>query len=110
MSAERGRVSLIRDPAYAVAAAKCWLSRTRQKFGAHHPEECSMCDIPAGDLIASLTEFATWSGLNYRENTYDPYDPVTTELREEVERWVRLPQREQRARVMKAQGYDRGDD
>lgn len=103
----RGRVSVIRDPAIAVAAAKCHLARWKmgQVLGiatnAFHPEECGFCDYPADRLAEAITEFANWAGLYQTKKSDEPL-PV----RDDVERFLMLPREEQHRLVEKAQGYD----
>ena len=62
----RGRVSVIRDPAIASAAAKCWLARWHKGSGARtigipitsfHPQDCGFCEYPTDKLIESVDEF-----------------------------------------------------
>jgi len=103
----RGRVPLIRDPAYAVAVAKCWLARTENPYAlsAHHPEECGFCEVPLETLIGSLIEFGSWSGMSYRPDRFDPANPVTLPWRTEIESFARLPAEEQTKLVQRAQGY-----
>jgi hypothetical protein len=105
----RGRVSAIRDPAIAVAAAKCWLARWNGGRGARvaglnmttfHPEECGFCEYPVDRLMASIEHFVAWSGL---DEDVLPGDPMP--LRDQVESFLSLPRQEQARLVTKAQGY-----
>lgn len=106
----RGRVSVIRDPAIAVAAAKCWLARWHKGGGAKmvgvpvnsfHPADCGFCEYPTDRLIAAVSEFREWAGLEPPEFMDQPIA-----VRDTVETFLGLPSHEQKRLVMKAQGYD----
>lgn len=97
----RGRQEVIRDPAVASAAAKCWLARFQGVIyidpGSYHPERCSLCEYDMDYLMAMLREFLAWSGLKPGK------DPVP--LRAEVEGFLTLPATEQ-ARAVRAVQYE----
>lgn len=104
----RGRVSVIRDPAIAVAAAKCHLARWRDmktilgiSANSFHPAECGFCDYPADRLAEAVVEFSEWAGL-YQTKASDDTLPV----RDQVESFLMLPRHEQLRLVEKAQSYD----
>jgi len=109
---DRGRIPVIRDPANAAAAAKCWLGRTKGPLGlgAFHPEECDFCHEEPAILIRALHEFADWSGLNWRSERYDPAAPNWTQLRPEIAEFTRLPREQQAKLVGQSQGYIPEDD
>lgn len=111
MTEGRGRVQVLRDPATAIAAAKCFLSRTQNRLslGAFHSEECDFCETSLDVLIRALEEFGTWSGISYRETRYDPLNPALRAWRPEIESFAQLPREEQLKMVEVAQGY-RDDD
>jgi len=105
----RGRVSVIRDPAIASAAAKCWLARWHKGSGARtigipitsfHPQDCGFCEYPTDKLIESVDEFVKWSGLKPPTSISEP-----VAMRESVEMFLTLPAHEQKRLVEKAQGY-----
>jgi hypothetical protein len=109
----RGRVSVIRDPAIAVAAAKCWLARWHKGAGAKmvgvpvnsfHPVDCGFCDYPTDRLIVAVTEFGEWAGLQPQVFMDQP-----VAVRDTVETFLGLPSHEQKRLVRKAQGYDLDD-
>lgn len=90
---------VIRDPAVASAAAKCWLARFQGMViidGSYHPEPCSLCEYDMDYLIGAVREFLAWSGHQPGK------DPVP--LRQEVEGFLTLP-REEQARAVRAIQY-----
>jgi hypothetical protein len=100
---DRGR-SVIRDPAVAIAASKCWLASMMNKAGAlpgvppldsFHPAECTFCDFDRDGIIQALEEFAAWAGISKDEET---------PMRAEIERFLTLPGYQQSAFVRRAQG------
>ena len=97
----RGRSEVIRDPAVASAAAKCWLARFQGDEsligGSYHPGPCSLCGYDLDYLMAAIKEFLAWSGLQPGK------DPVP--LRAEVEGFLTLP-REEQARAVRAVQYE----
>lgn len=101
----RGRVSVIRDPAIAVAAAKCHLARWHDMKGilpnGFHPEDCGFCDYPADRLAEAVVEFSNWAGLHQTKTSDE-----TVAVRVDVERFLSLPREEQSRLVLKAQGYE----
>jgi hypothetical protein len=106
----RGRVSVIRDPAIAVAAAKCWMARWNGGRSAKmvgltvnsfHPAECGFCDFPAERLIEAVDEFNTWAGLKPPR-----FIGESSAVRDTVETFLSLPVHEQKRLVGKAQGYE----
>jgi len=105
----RGRVSVIRDPAIASAAAKCWLARWYKGKGmkaigipitSFHPQDCGFCEYPVDKLIESVDEFVKWAGLKPQTAIDEP-----VAMRESVEMFLTLPSHEQSRLVQKAQGY-----
>ena len=105
----RGRVSVIRDPAIASAAAKCWLARWHKGQGmrvmgipitSFHPQDCGFCEYPVDKLIESVDEFVKWAGLKPPETIGEP-----VAMRESVEMFLMLPASEQNRLVQKAQGH-----
>lgn len=91
---------IIRDPAVAAAAAKCWLARFQGVIiidGSYHPETCSMCEYDVDSLLAAIREFNAWSGIMPGK------DPVP--MRAEVEGFLTLP-REEQARAVRAVQYE----
>jgi hypothetical protein len=111
----RGRVSVIRDPAIAAAAGKCWLARWNGGKGASrmlgipvnsfHPQDCGFCEYPTDRLLESVDEFVKWAGLKPPE----AMDEIGV-IRESVEMFMAQPAHEQSRLVMKAQGYFEADD
>lgn len=106
----RGQISTIRDPAFAVAAAKCWLARWNQGAGAKaaglkvsgfHPEECVFCDFPTDKLGELVAEFSDWAGM-----TPTTAHGVELPVRPAMEQFYMLPREEQGRLVRKAQGYE----
>jgi hypothetical protein len=103
-----GPDTFIRDPAFAAAAAKCFLTR---RFGrsvagiiADHPGECVFCEYDLDYLAGRLDEFNEWAGLK-GETNHDPNDPLVRPLRADVEGFMMLPRDEQLNLVRAAQGY-----
>jgi len=101
----RGRAQ-VRDPAQAIAMAKCWLATWTRRAGplaglpptdSFHPSKCGFCDMPRDLLIQMLEEFQSWASIS----SYDD----TTALRLEVEAWETIPASEQAIKVKRAQGY-----
>lgn len=100
---ERGRY-VIRNPAEAVAIAKCWLAFWSSKGGgsnlppldSYHPGTCQFCDKPRDLLIRALEEFRDWSFIS-------AYEDNETPLRLEIEQFLALPTHEQNRLVAKAQ-------
>lgn len=91
----------IRDPAVAIAVAKCWLA---SEYGrslpgipvtAFHPEECPFCEFDRDGMMEALEEFVAWSGISSDEET---------PLRLQIESWMTLPAEVQRQHVQRAQG------
>ena len=97
----RGRLEF-RNPAEAVAAAKCWLYTWTSRSGPGllrlegeliHDEACSYCEYPRDMLIVAIEEFNTWAAIDADE----------APLRLEVEQFLALPAVEQQRLVKKAQ-------
>lgn len=111
----RGRAN-VRDPAQAIAMAKCWLATWTKRVEAggtsvmplpptnsFHPAACGYCELPRDLVIQMLEEFQSWANIS----TYEKDVP----LRLEIEAWETLPATEQQLKVRRAQGYlepDRG--
>jgi hypothetical protein len=103
---------IVRDPAQAIAMAKCWLASWMPPepaafglppTGSFHPDACGFCDMPRDLLIRVLEEFQTWSEIS----SYDDEVP----LKAEIEAWQTLSPAQQDIKVRHAQGYvqpDRG--
>ena len=92
---EKGK---LREPAQAIAAAKCILYRLGFK-GEHmdmHPDTCNFCGVPLQKLTGYYDEWLDWSGLNDPENKH----PTLVMFEE-------LPRETQRQEVRKYQGYVR---
>lgn len=105
----RGRMT-VRDPAMAIAMAKCWLASWMppgaEAFGlppesSFHPDACGFCDMPRDLLVQMLEEFQTWSLIS----VYDDEVP----LRAEIEAWQTLSPEQQNFKVRQAQGYNQPD-
>jgi hypothetical protein len=97
---------VIRDPAIAVAAGKCWLSRwNTQKLmgvnlGTFHPAPCLFCEYTPEFLIEAIDEFLDWSNLREDDPTKEPVP-----LRGEVSMFLDMSAEEQAREVLEAQGY-----
>ena len=113
MSAKRTETpeddAVIRDPAHAVAASKCWISRRwggplAQSAVAEHTEECAWCEFDPDYIIAKIEEFLEWAGLT-RMDRLDSGDPLVRPLRAPVEGFMILSADEQRRLVRDAQGF-----
>ena len=100
----RGRLQF-RNPAEAVAAAKCWLNTWTSRSGPGllrlegemiHGDACAFCEYPRDMLIAAIEEFNTWAALDQEE----------APLRLEVEQYLALPAAEQLRLVKKAQATE----
>jgi len=100
----RGQISVVRNPAVAIAMSKCWLADWKDSLPSidFHPDTCAFCDTPRDLLMKQLEEFKTWSGVS---------DIVTEEqpLRLEIEQWETLPVHEQVRLVRKAQAIVEGE-
>lgn len=99
--------SVIRDPAFAAAAGKCWIARMMGgRVGsalADHPEECAFCEFPPEYLVGRIEEFMHWAGLNPVDE-FKPGEPMVRPLRSSVEVFQMLPTAEQQRLVRRAQG------
>lgn len=100
---DRGKFKVIRDPAVAIAAGKCWIARwgSRKILGglpvdSFHPEDCAFCDLDPTYLIEAIDEFMNWSGLR---------DGDDAELERPVEAFLQLNAEAQASVVREAQGY-----
>ena len=64
---EKGK---LREPAEAIAAAKCILFRLgfEGKEMGMHPDPCRMCKVELGRLVPIYEEWMQWSGLKDPEN------------------------------------------
>jgi hypothetical protein len=100
----RGRLQF-RNPAEAVAAAKCWLNTFTSLSGPGmlrlegemiHPDDCAFCSYPRDMLIAAIEEFNGWAALDQEE----------APIRLEVEQFLALPAAEQLRLVKKAQAAE----
>lgn len=108
---ERGTPEPIRDPAFAVAAAKCVVARdlgsaalggiTPRFF---HPKECAFCEFDQEFLRDAVAEFTQWAGL-VESSTFDPAMPELYRVEPAVERFMQMPFEDQAWLVQKAQGY-----
>jgi hypothetical protein len=100
--------AVIRDPADAAAAAKCWLHRRMGRLGAiapHHPEPCAWCEFDPDYLVGKIAEFNTWAGFDNIDR-FDVGDPFVRPIRSDVENFMQLPVDEQAHLVRVAQGYE----
>lgn len=99
---DRGKF-LLRNPADAIAAAKCWLATWAGRapgvgdVESFHPTECSFCELPRDLLVQALEEFKNWAHIS------DDIDEGTP-LRLEMETWLALPDAEQRRQVERSAG------
>jgi hypothetical protein len=104
--------AVIRDPAFAAAAGKCWLARMMGgKVGsvvADHPEECSFCEFDPEYLIDRIEEFLRWAGLDAVDEIKRG-EPEVRPLRATVEAFQMMGAEEQRRLVRKAQGQGVSD-
>jgi len=93
----RGSISVIRNPAIAVAMAKCWLADWKATIPAanFHPDTCAYCDTPRDLLMKQLEEFRDWAGISVIELEESP-------LRMEIEQWETMPVAEQTRLIQKA--------
>lgn len=101
--------SVIRDPAHAIAAGKCWIARRwggllAESAIADHPTDCAWCEFEPDYIIEKIEEFQEWAGLT-RSDTVDTGDPLVRPLRASVEGFAMLPVEEQRRLVRDAQGF-----
>ncbi len=103
----RGRAT-VRNPAEAIAMAKCWLaswggSETFLNLNqdSFHPAECGYCEVPNEVKVKVVAEFIDWSGTS----AYEPRP-----LRLEIESWETLPHEEQARLVAKAAGLIEEDE
>ena len=101
----------IRDPAQAIAVAKCVVARDLGAMAIgkvaprfFHPGECAYCEMDVEWLRAGVAEFNEWAGLN-PPTTVDPAFPDLLPLQPNVESFSLLPRDEQAIRVKRAQGY-----
>ena len=97
----------IRDPAIAVAAAKCWLARWGNldgvPVGSYHPREYGFCEYPEKRLIDAVAGFIAWA-----DPPAEMGEPVA--LQSSVEAFLALSRQEQSVLVQKAQGYIEEED
>jgi hypothetical protein len=101
----RGQLQ-VRDPAEAVAMAKCWLATWARGSGlwglpdvnSFHPSTCGYCEMDRPALMKMVTEFVEWSGVS----SYDESVP----LRLEIEAWETVGSDEQKRRVEQVAEYD----
>lgn len=107
----RYKIPELRDPAQAVAAAKCVVARDlgKESLGRltprfFHPSECSYCGLETEALRDAVAEFNGWAGLN-PPTRIDPMYPDLHPIKPGVESFMLLPREEQAARVQRAQGY-----
>lgn len=96
-----GDRSVIRDPAVAVAAAKCWLA-SRGGGGllpvdSFHPKECTFCEFDRDGIIEAVTEFVAWAGIATDEER---------PLRGAVEAFMTINPEAQSRQVDRVRGYD----
>jgi hypothetical protein len=98
---------IIRDPAFAAAAGKCWLSRMMGgRVGsavADHPLECSFCKFDLDYLCDRIEEFLHWAGME-RIDEHRPGEPTVYPVRTEIESFMMQTKTEQERLVRKAQG------
>lgn len=97
----------IRDPAMAVAVAKCiahQLQPTKKFIQAAHPKECLYCKASLERKLAALYEFHEWAGFTRLPTHLN--DPDWPDLRNEVEQYMKLPHDQQRRYAAAHAGYD----
>jgi hypothetical protein len=100
--------AVIRDPAHAAAAAKCWLFRKMGKIGPispNHPEPCAWCEFDLDYILEKIAEFNEWAGFEDIDR-FDVGDPLVRPIRPSVENFMQLPRPEQGRLVRVAQGYE----
>ncbi len=84
------------DPAAAVAASLCLLSRGHAlRRTSRHPGPCAWCDYPAAELSRIVAEFVEWASFGERHGTSG---------RHATRAFAALPRDEQAAQVAAAQG------
>jgi hypothetical protein len=107
----RGKPAVIRDPAVAIAAAKCWMARWQGKrsfssiaampdLNKAHPDECGFCEYPPDYLMQALEEFVEWAGFKSSDTNLE-----LAQVRTEIEAFTTLPPEMQAEAVRRAQGY-----
>lgn len=90
-------MSVIDEPASAVAAALCLVARNNDGVTSRHPRRCGWCDYPTDELVRMVDGFNTWAGFNDRRRTYERHDARV---------FAELPPARQAELVLAAQGFD----
>jgi hypothetical protein len=71
-------MSVILEPASAVAAGICLAARTIGKppgiLRGRHPRPCGWCDYPVEDLRRLVDGYNVWAGFSERSRTYERHD------------------------------------
>lgn len=86
-------MTVIFEPAAAIAAAICIAARTLDSV-ARHPRPCGWCDWPLEELRRMVDGFNTWAGYDERRGTYRQFDAQV---------FQGLPHSEQERRIVEAQ-------
>lgn len=92
-------MTVIFEPAAAIAASRCLTARTVDPSHATtnaHPRPCGWCDTPVEGLRSMVEGFNAWAGFDLRGNTYQ---------RHEVRVFVDLPRDEQERQIVEAQAF-----
>jgi hypothetical protein len=90
-------VSVIDDPAAAVAAGLCLTARSLGERTARHPRRCDWCGYPVPELERMVRGFVEWARPDPRTGAYADF---------EARRFQALPRDEQLALVAAAQGLE----
>jgi hypothetical protein len=71
-------MSVILEPASAVAAGICIAARTIGSppgiLRGRHPRPCGWCDYPVDELRRLVDEHNAWAGFSERSRTYERHD------------------------------------
>lgn len=71
-------MSVILEPASAVAAGICLAARTIGKppgiLRGRHPRPCGWCDYPPDDLRRLIEGYNVWAGWSEKRRTYERHD------------------------------------
>lgn len=86
-------MSVLFEPAAAIAAAICIAARTLE-VTTRHPRRCAWCDWPLDELERMVDGFNAWAGYDERRGTYRQFDASA---------FQGLPRTEQQRLVAEAQ-------
>lgn len=70
-------MTVLFEPASAVAAGICLTARTLTRDGIHpprHPRPCGWCDYPLDALRSMLEGYNEWAGFKERSRTYERHE------------------------------------